>query len=247
MDSNFDRTELESALATFSKAKSEWDNAEDRWGKTREEKARVSNKMREIIRQDISVEIRKTAREKLKEESQPIYEKESAARMEERRVYAAYIVASENVAKAGANLLFRAILDNRMQDTPPHHKKFREFAENIFGVVGEDLIVDTSGGLTVVYRMGVYGFDRAVVCPIESGKMKFTGATPPHYVATYDEIVEEVDRAALYFDKIRNAVDDLHAQEKAEYKAYRTGARRLLPSIACTPLYLEFDFTRAAF
>ena len=27
----------------------------------------------------------------------------------------------------------------------------------------------------------------------------------------------------------------------------RTGAKRLLPSIACTPLYFSFDFTRAAF
>lgn len=35
--------------------------------------------------------------------------------------------------------------------------------------------------------------------------------------------------------------------EMAEHEAYRTGARRLLPSIACTPLYLDYDFTRAAY
>lgn len=244
MDSNFDRTELESALATFSKAKCEWDNADGRWGKTREEIARVSNKMREIIRREISAENRKAAREKLKEDSQPIYEKESTARMDERKAYAAYIVSSENVAKAGANLLFKAILDNQMQDIPLHHKKFKTFAES---VLGEDLVIETSGGLFVVYRMGIYDYNRADVCPIENGRIKLTEAVNPHYVATYDEIVEEVKRAALYFDKIRNAVDVLHAQETTEYKTYRSGAKRLLPSIACTPLYFSFDFTRAAF
>lgn len=247
MDSNFDRSELESALATFSKAKCEWDNADGRWGKAREEIARVSNKMREIIRRDISAENRKAAREKLKEDSQPIYEKESAARMDERKAYASYIVASENVAKAGANLLFKAILDSKMQDTPPYHRKFKAFTKSVFGVLGEDLAVDTSGGLFVVYRMGIYDYNRADVCPIENGKIKLTEAANPHYVATYDEIVEEVKRAALYFDKIRNAVDVLHAQETTEYKTYRSGAKRLLPSIACTPLYFSFDFTRAAF
>lgn len=247
MDSNFDRSELESALATFSKAKCEWDNADGRWGKAREEIARVSNKMREIIRRDISAENRKTAKKKLKEDSQPIYEKESAARMDERKAYAAYIVASENVAKAGANLLFKAILDSKMQDTPPYHRKFKAFAESVFGVLGENLAVDTSGGLFVVYRMGIYDYNRADVCPIENGKIKLTEEENPHYVATYDEIVEEVKRAALYADKVTKAVEDLCAQENDEYKTYQTGARRLLPSMVCTPVNLNYDFTRAAF
>ena len=134
-----------------------------------------------------------------------------------------------------------------MQDTPPYHRKFKAFTKSVFGVLGEDLAVDTSGGLFVVYRMGIYDYNRADVCPIENGKIKLTEAANPHYVATYDEIVEEVKRAALYFEKIRNAVDVLHAQETTEYKTYRSGAKRLLPSIACTPLYFSFDFTRAAF
>lgn len=246
MDSNYDRTELESALQTFSRAKTEWDNAEDHWVKTREEKVRVSNKMKELIKQDMSVEARKAAREKLKETSKPVFENENSARMNERKAYAVYMVASENVAKAGANLLFKAILDNQMQDTPLHYKKFKIFAKNVLN--DEDLVLDTSRGLAVGYCMGAYGFNRADVCLTENEKMKFTAETvKPHHVATYDEIVAEVNRAALYADKVTKAVEALRKQEKDETAAYQTGARRLLPSMACTPVNLNYDFTRAAF
>ena len=205
----------------------------------------AGKRMKNIIQQDLSLEARKAEKERLKEASQPIYEEERAARIDERKAYAVYIVASENVAKAGANLLFTHIVnDRKVQDTPIHHKKFKAFAES---VLGEDLVVSTSNGLFVTYRFGIYGFDKADVCPIKDGKITITDTTAPHHVATYDEIVEEINRAALYFDKITNAIDDLYAREKAEHEAYRTGARRLLPSIACTPLYLDYDFTRAAY
>ena len=95
-----------------------------------------------------------------------------------------------------------------------------------------------------MFLPGEYNYNWETVCPLEDGLVRLPDPPLSMYVATYDEILEEVRKAANCAFEMENAIKKLREQRDKEKSGYKTDARYLLPGIDYNALRIEYHFDR---
>ena len=238
---NYNREELTAAIATFNMAKEAWYRADEYY----RDAATKTRKLLASIDRDLSYKEQVSQRKALEAAINDAGAEETNAQASARIAAAVYRVAGQNVAKAAANLLLKALLGNeKMQKTPPHYKKFAAFVAEVFGPFDPDVYINVNYGLNVVYRQAEYNYNQETVCPMENGALKLPEVPTYEYVATYDEITGEVNQAAAYFMDLEATLKGLREQADEEKKKYKTDAKYLLPYVEYNAMHVNFNFNR---
>ena len=229
-----DRKELEKALAVFERAETEMNAA--------------SRRYEDAVRKDMELQSgtdNEAKPEALAEAKKKAGIEKNWSRKQERLQTAILRVAGQNTAGAAANLLRKALMENEnMQHVQMCGREFRDFTDK---VLGDGFYMFCDDALYVKFTQGPEYVDQIkMVFPLDvSGKVCYSVKPSSYYVASYEEIENEVKMAAQECRELEGSLRHLNEREDEIKQQLVTDAILMMPSVSYDALQKPFDFCNA--